>query len=281
MPRQNPPPKNRILWSGLESEDPVTSIDEFRSSILPKTECPIEHTMHYYQPLVDHIPHFAPGKYMWYIVERLTILQMGGMATHFTGAEKDYWQAKSPEEYFALIHPDDLPYLMTYAKAVYKFLLQIPQDQKLNFHPNIYFRLKNIENEQYKNVLFQYADWRYDENGTVESILHVLYDITHLEAAQPHPMLTILDDINETLYFSKSTWCEMTDELKSISVVHITQREKEIISLMAKGLSSKQISAQLLIAKNTVENHRQSILKKTGCTSSAEVIAYSLKFGFL
>jgi RNA polymerase sigma factor (sigma-70 family) len=52
----------------------------------------------------------------------------------------------------------------------------------------------------------------------------------------------------------------------------ITNREREIVTLLSQGKSSKQISDILNISKNTVDNHRQNLLKKFEVTSSAELV---------
>ncbi|MCW3127802.1 MAG: DNA-binding response regulator [Bacteroidetes bacterium] len=52
----------------------------------------------------------------------------------------------------------------------------------------------------------------------------------------------------------------------------LTQRETEILILIAQGLGSKQIAAQLEISENTVANHRKNMLSKAQASSSAELI---------
>jgi DNA-binding CsgD family transcriptional regulator len=56
----------------------------------------------------------------------------------------------------------------------------------------------------------------------------------------------------------------------------LTVREKEILSYIAQGFSSKQIAAQLYISENTVANHRRNMLRKRGARSSAELVSYNL-----
>lgn len=51
-----------------------------------------------------------------------------------------------------------------------------------------------------------------------------------------------------------------------------TQREKEVLSLIASGFGSKQIADKLNISINTVGNHRSNMLLKTGAKSSAELV---------
>jgi DNA-binding NarL/FixJ family response regulator len=52
----------------------------------------------------------------------------------------------------------------------------------------------------------------------------------------------------------------------------LTQRETEILGLIAKGLASKQIAGMLSISENTVSNHRKNMLAKMGAKSSAELV---------
>ena len=56
------------------------------------------------------------------------------------------------------------------------------------------------------------------------------------------------------------------------SRMRLTVREKEILSYIARGLSSKQIAARLYISINTVANHRRNMLRKKGAHSSAELV---------
>lgn len=58
--------------------------------------------------------------------------------------------------------------------------------------------------------------------------------------------------------------------------IRLTSREKEILSFIAEGLSSKQIAARLFISENTVNNHRKNMLAKTGARSSAEMVSISI-----
>jgi DNA-binding CsgD family transcriptional regulator len=50
-------------------------------------------------------------------------------------------------------------------------------------------------------------------------------------------------------------------------VAKLTPRQRQIMDLVLAGHPSKNIAADLGIAKRTVENHRASIMKKTGSTS--------------
>jgi predicted ATPase/DNA-binding CsgD family transcriptional regulator len=53
----------------------------------------------------------------------------------------------------------------------------------------------------------------------------------------------------------------------------LTRREREVAVHLAKGLSNKEIAAQLFVSVRTAEGHVESILKKLDCTSRAQAAA--------
>jgi DNA-binding CsgD family transcriptional regulator len=54
---------------------------------------------------------------------------------------------------------------------------------------------------------------------------------------------------------------------------HLTRREREVLNLLARGLTDRQIGAQLFISHRTVERHVSSILAKLNARTRAEVTA--------
>ena len=56
----------------------------------------------------------------------------------------------------------------------------------------------------------------------------------------------------------------------------LSDREQEVLLLVAQGLSSKEISTKLSIAVNTVNTHRKSITRKTGIKSVAGLAVYAM-----
>jgi two-component system, NarL family, nitrate/nitrite response regulator NarL len=55
----------------------------------------------------------------------------------------------------------------------------------------------------------------------------------------------------------------------------LTPREIEILKLVTREMSSKQIAEILFISERTVETHRKNILKKTGATNLAGLVKYA------
>jgi len=59
----------------------------------------------------------------------------------------------------------------------------------------------------------------------------------------------------------------------------LTPRERELLQLLAEGLSAKQIAANLHVSVKTVETHRRNITQKLGVGSVAELIKYAIREG--
>jgi DNA-binding NarL/FixJ family response regulator len=63
--------------------------------------------------------------------------------------------------------------------------------------------------------------------------------------------------------------------------VLLTKREIEILKLLAQGLESKDIAKKLFISLNTVNNHRQNIISKTGTENTGQALLYAKRIGII
>ena len=61
----------------------------------------------------------------------------------------------------------------------------------------------------------------------------------------------------------------------------LSNREREILALLADGLANKQIAARLGISKNTVKTHIELLFDKLGVSSRAEAVATGVRRGLL
>ena len=61
----------------------------------------------------------------------------------------------------------------------------------------------------------------------------------------------------------------------------LTPREREVLQLVSKGLTNKEIGAQLHIAENTVKNHLRNILEKLHLQNRAQAAAYAVREGLV
>jgi two-component system, NarL family, response regulator NreC len=61
----------------------------------------------------------------------------------------------------------------------------------------------------------------------------------------------------------------------------LTDREVEVLGLLAQGYMNPEVAERLVISVRTVETHRANIHRKTGITSRAELIAYAVENGMV
>ncbi|HEU4430457.1 MAG TPA: response regulator transcription factor [Myxococcota bacterium] len=59
----------------------------------------------------------------------------------------------------------------------------------------------------------------------------------------------------------------------------LSAREREVLQLLAEGLSSPQIGKRLFIATATVESHRRNVMRKLGLHSVADLTKYAVREG--
>lgn len=80
------------------------------------------------------------------------------------------------------------------------------------------------------------------------------------------------DIVTEALIQSR----ENEKRKKKVQEIILTKREKEVLKLIANGLTTPQIAKQLFIAHSTVETHRRHLIDKTGVSNSKALIAYAI-----
>ncbi len=57
----------------------------------------------------------------------------------------------------------------------------------------------------------------------------------------------------------------------------LTEREKEVLQLLAEGKSNKDVAALLNLSNYTVETHRTHIMQKLDSHNTAEIVLYAVR----
>ena len=66
-------------------------------------------------------------------------------------------------------------------------------------------------------------------------------------------------------------------EAVRVPVPRLTERELEVLRLVARGMANKDIATQLFISENTVKNHVRNILEKLQLHSRMEAVVYAVR----
>ncbi|MNI18052.1 Oxygen regulatory protein NreC [compost metagenome] len=61
----------------------------------------------------------------------------------------------------------------------------------------------------------------------------------------------------------------------------LTEREKEVLVLIVKGFSNKEVGEHLMISVKTVETHKSNLMEKLGLKTRPELVKYAMKKGLL
>ncbi len=85
-------------------------------------------------------------------------------------------------------------------------------------------------------------------------------------------------------YVSPQLVAEVTGDMvsafrdnKELPIVHLTNREKQVLQLVVKGQTSKQMAAVLCLSPRTVDHHRASLLKKFKMKNTVDLVNHVLR----
>jgi DNA-binding NarL/FixJ family response regulator len=83
------------------------------------------------------------------------------------------------------------------------------------------------------------------------------------------------------LYMSLDINLSSSDKEELNNIPILSSREKEILHLIADGMTNPQIAAKLFLSLHTVDSHRKNILTKFSVNNTASLIKLAAKFNML
>jgi two-component system response regulator DevR len=81
----------------------------------------------------------------------------------------------------------------------------------------------------------------------------------------------------ETAQRARSRMAAMADGRDIIQGEELTEREREVLALVARGYTNKQIAEKLSVSEKTARNHVSHILEKLGLSRRSEAAAYAVE----
>lgn len=113
----------------------------------------------------------------------------------------------------------------------------------------------------------------------LEAVVHIFRDVS--EYMEAKDLLQRLQGYLNLSPAPTSSLGESSIPSTEKSVVHLTQREQQILRLLAQGSTPSAIAKELVISPVTARNHIQNILGKLGVHSALEAVAYASKHDLL
>jgi DNA-binding NarL/FixJ family response regulator len=74
-----------------------------------------------------------------------------------------------------------------------------------------------------------------------------------------------------------ATMIKKSEERPQMPVPRLTERELEVLKLVARGMANRDIAKELFISENTVKNHVRNILEKLQLHSRMEAVVYAVR----
>lgn len=190
------------------------------------------------------------------------------------GYKTDMFKEAGLEFLLSITHPDDREGLILILHKELDNLLYLNKDQCQHFFSSYDYRIKKNSGE-YIRVLQRNQILQSDEQGKMLYMLNIINDVSHLKENK-HMMLHIklsAEIRNNYIY-------NLVNRI--FTEVHFpSKRELQLLKLLGKGYSSKEIASLLSISVHTVETHRRNMLDKANVKDTSKLVSYALAAGIL
>lgn len=233
-----------------------------------------------FNPIIEQFDRLATRPFFWFIANTIQGIthDAGGHFEQMVTFSADEFVGKPPDLLFKQIHPVDVSAIFAFTNYWITTYLNTDLNMRPYLRPTIYIRLMNPKQDYYW-VMVQYKSHIVSGDNKVLFVLTFVTDLSMIKT-DGLPMMSIFNTHTKTCdYFEcdqQTNQLSHTQEITKISV-----REIEILKLLSIGYSSKQMANELGISIRTIDNHRQNLLRKTGCKSSSELTSFGIKLGIL
>lgn len=182
------------------------------------------------------------------------------------------------DDFMGRIHPDDMKhFLYGQELASYFMFTYIDKEQLPNYKISYQYRFKD-ENGVYKLFLHQAIASSWTDDFKMSSSIANHSNIGHITNVNNHKV-SFINIAGGKSYYGISKIEDLNDYPLSKKI--ISDKEFEILNLIAEGFRSKEIADYLNISDNTVATHRRNILKKTNFSTIPQAITHFVREGLI
>ncbi len=99
-----------------------------------------------------------------------------------------------------------------------------------------------------------------------------------LKNADKEELLEAIREVNKgKTYLSFEAGRALRKTNESLQIPVITRREKEILALIAEGLTNPEIATKLFVSSFTVDSHRKNLLAKLNVKNTASLVKFAME----
>jgi DNA-binding CsgD family transcriptional regulator len=213
--------------------------------------------------------------HIFYVIDytRRTHILMTGAVVQVSGYQPGDFLNGGVDFIIDIFHKDDFKIWNSEVfTSILGFLAQQPHEDHQSFVFDVTYRMRNKSGKTF--TAMQKGSYITDPKTLLPLYSYgVAFDISHLK--NDTSMLRLIsryDDHNDEYHPLATDYYYPDPELSQL-----TRREKEILSWMADGYSTKQIADKFRLSGHTVVNHRKNMMRKTNCKNTAELIAFAIR----
>ena len=188
------------------------------------------------------------------------------------GYPRDEAAAAGPDYFFGLMHAPDLPFVFETIVRTFRFLSSLGGGERKNYKLSFEFRIRSLSGSLVR-LIQQIVVLELDARGNLWLAL-IANDLA--------PKVSGEGSLDRRLVDMKSgAWYLFPPKEQTREKTGLSQREIEVLGLVATGMASRDIADRLFISVATVNNHRQRILEKLETKNSAEAVRFAASLGLL
>lgn len=185
-----------------------------------------------------------------------------------TGLDSEELLKGGMNYFWSRFHESDIKLWLTGLQRLMEFTMkELTQEQRSKMNYTWNYRLKKADGN-YVNIIQNTTPLQFDESQKP------VVGLAHYTVLESHVKMDICASaqyLNEKKEYETLFFTNITNENLLGCISH---RERDIVRLLLKNQTSKEISEKLFISKHTVDTHRRNILKKYNLRSTNELINF-------
>jgi DNA-binding CsgD family transcriptional regulator len=216
---------------------------------------------------------FQAGDYYYYIfnLKDSQFDLMSSEVKKVLGYDPDQLDLRT---FLNIIHPDDQSWFLSIESKVTEFFNGLTPGQVPDYKVRYDYRVRK-SNGDYIRILQQVITIQYTEQGGIIRTFGIHTDISHLKM-EGKPVLSFIGLNGQPSFVDV--------DIKNVFLtpsVSITDRERDVLFLLAEGRTTKEISVELQISAETVGTHRKNMIRKTKARNTSDMVAMAIKAGWI
>lgn len=221
---------------------------------------------------------FSPGPFYYYILDSPTLT-----FENPSPSVMDIMGISIENEFLKVlmdrVHPDDIDFVLKCEAYVADFLMNKVSPDKIPYYKISYCIREMVKDGTYRLFMMQNITVSCTPEGALLKVLGVHTDLSHIMDTNNYKLsLTGLNGEPSYLGIDILGETETSDPLAENPLTH---REIDVVRLVIKGYTAKQIAEILHLSEETIKTHKRNALKKTGSKNSNELIGFCIRGGLV